>query len=100
MVQPKWALITGVNDGGMGDAELQQLLKRGINVVATALELSMLDYLKERTTSTASIACVELNVTSPPSIAAAVEEVSKITGGRLDYLFSASFNFVSLKTAI
>lgn len=82
----KWALITGVSEGGLGDALSTELLKHSINVIATALDMKSLDYLK--TTGQARVERLQLDVTSTPSIASAVIETERITGGRLDLLIS------------
>lgn len=80
----KWALITGVSEGGLGDALTQELLKHEVNVIATGLKLEHLDYLS--TSGTAKLVHLELDVSSPTSIASAVESVQKITGDGLDIL--------------
>ena len=82
----KWALITGVSEGGLGDALTKQLLSRGINVIATAIELPLLDYLKP--TSPAKLEKLQLDVTSPSSISAAVKEAERITNGHLSFLIN------------
>ena len=86
----KWALITGVSAGGLGDALAAELMSRGINVIATALELDMLDYLRPPSTGASPVALekLQLNVTDSTSIAAATTEASRITNGKLDYLFN------------
>lgn len=82
----QWALVTGVSKGGLGDALTSELLRRGINVIATGLRITDLEYLTSE--SSTILMKLEINVTSPVSIAVAVEETQKITNGRLDYLFS------------
>lgn len=85
----KWALITGVSAGGMGEGHAIALLKRGINVIATSIDTKLLGDLKiEDGRDGARMEKLELDVTSQESIAAAVEDVTKITGGRLDLLLS------------
>lgn len=90
----KWALVTGVSAGGMGDAEVDAFLRRGVNVIATAVNIGLLDYLRsdEIEKYGASLAHVELDVTNPESIKAAVGRVEIITGGKLDFLMSESRN--------
>jgi len=109
MSTPKsqWALVTGVSKGamlcycccgsqqadsapgGMGDGEVVAFLNAGVNVVATALSLELLEYLQNDAKKYgASLVCQELDVTSPTSIQNAVDSVSSITGGRLDFLIS------------
>lgn len=82
----KWALITGVSEGGLGDALTIELLKRGIHVIATALELHSLDYLEP--TSPAKVEKLQLDVTSTSSISSAVTATHRITSGKLDFLVS------------
>lgn len=78
-----WCLITGVSPGGLGDALATEFLKRpNVHVIVTGLKISDLDHLSEST----RLAKIQLDVTSSSSISAAVEEVARITGGRLDYL--------------
>lgn len=96
MPSTKWALVTGVSPGGMGEGEVQAFLNRGINVFATAVDLGLLSYLESKNETRASVICLELDVTSPQSIALAVQEVEKVTGGRLDFLMSAYSAPVSL----
>lgn len=57
------------------------MLLTGCYVIATARDKSKLESLSSR-----GIATLELDVTSPESVAKAKEEVSHITGGKLDYL--------------
>lgn len=85
----KWALITGVSEGGIGDALMSELLRNGINVIATALKLELLNYLIDQYYPQDSHAAkVQLDVTSSASIADAVSEVERLTSGKLDYLFN------------
>lgn len=89
---PQWALVTGVSVGGLGDALTLELLRRGVNVIATGLHLNDLDYLEQA--GTGKLAKLELDVTSSSSIAEAVTETQRITNGGLDFLFSRSTLFV------
>lgn len=82
----KWALITGVSEGGLGDALTTELLRHGVKVIATALELRFLDYLKP---AQGRLERLQLDVTSSASIAAAVVETNRITNGKLDFLISS-----------
>ncbi|KAF2094150.1 putative short-chain dehydrogenase/reductase [Rhizodiscina lignyota] len=89
MAGTKWALVTGVSAGGMGDAEVDAFLKRKVNVIATAVDIKLLDYLHgDDEKYGASLVHVELDVTSAESIAAAVQQVEKITDGKLDFLIN------------
>ena len=81
----RWALITGVSNGGLGDALSTELLSKNINVIASSVELSLLDYLPS---DSSNLKKIELNVTSSESINKAVDEVNSITGGRLDFIFN------------
>jgi 1-acylglycerone phosphate reductase len=78
----KWALVTGISAGGLGDALTTELLKHNFSIVATALKLELLDYFPQ----SSCVVKLELDVTSAASISAAAEEVSTITNGRLDLL--------------
>jgi 1-acylglycerone phosphate reductase len=80
----KWALITGVSEGGLGDALATELLKHDFNVIITALQLEHLDYFPQNN----YVAKLELDVTSAASISAALEKVSTTTNGRLDLLIN------------
>ena len=82
----KWALITGVSAGGLGDALTQGLLANDINVIATGLKLSDLDYLSNNTSS--QLERLQLDVTSASSIAAAVKATEAITDGMLSLLIN------------
>lgn len=82
----KWALITGVSEGGLGDALTTELLSHGVNVIATALELQSLDYLVA--SGQARVEKLQLDVTSTSSIQSVMTETERITGGRLDLLIS------------
>jgi short-subunit dehydrogenase len=80
----KWALITGVSAGGLGDALAKELLSNNINVIITGLQLSHLDYFTH--TANSHVERLQLDVTSTTSISAAVQAVTELTGSRLDIL--------------
>jgi short-subunit dehydrogenase len=82
----KWVLITGVSEHGMGDALATELRSKGINVIATGPTTSQLDYLDTSTPLEGNIEKLQLDVTSPSSISAAVEATDRITHGQLHYL--------------
>ena len=82
----KWALITGVSEGGLGDALAKELLANDINVIFTGLKLELLDYFSNGSTS--RVEKLELDVTSTSSISAALTMVRDITGGGLDILIN------------
>ena len=77
----KYALITGCSAGGIGDALAQEFHAKGVHVFASARNLSKIEHLK-----TLGLATVQLDVTSAQSIENAVTEITKITGGKLDFL--------------
>ncbi|KAI7721078.1 hypothetical protein KC353_g1652 [Hortaea werneckii] len=87
----EWALITGVSQGGLGDALTTELLARNINVIATNIRMEDMQYLSS-TSSTSQTAVrlekLQLDVTDPKSIATARDATRKLTGGKLDYLFN------------
>ncbi|KAH6713294.1 hypothetical protein DL95DRAFT_494452 [Leptodontidium sp. 2 PMI_412] len=78
---PKYALITGCSAGGIGDALAKEFHTKGVHVFATARNLSKIEHLKSLGLTT-----VKLDVTSSKSIEEAVAEISKTTGGKLDFL--------------
>ena len=89
MSPSRWALITGVSPGGMGEGHANAFLKRGINVVATGIDMKFLEGLKlESGKNGAYPVRMQLDVTSTESIASAVERVENLTGRRLDFLMS------------
>ncbi|KAJ4386898.1 hypothetical protein N0V93_009797 [Gnomoniopsis smithogilvyi] len=85
MTSRKTVLITGCSDGGLGSALAIVLQQRGLHVFATARDpstkMSDLSGLPNVTTLT-------LDVVKPTDIEAAVELVTKQTGGALDYLIN------------
>lgn len=85
MTSRKTVLITGCSDGGLGSALPVALQQRGLHVFATARDpstkMSDLSGLPKVTTLT-------LDVVKPTDIKAAVDIVTKQTGGTLDYLVS------------
>lgn len=85
---PKSVLITGCSSGGIGFALALAFQKRGLHVFATARTLSKMAELEK----VPEITLLSLDVTSPPSIAAAVDAVRAKTGGTLDYLVNNSGN--------
>jgi NAD(P)-dependent dehydrogenase (short-subunit alcohol dehydrogenase family) len=82
---PIYVLITGVSPGGLGDALTTELLKRtNIHVLASGLEIGHLAHLPKHD----RISKLQLDVTSPSSISAAVAVVASITNGCLHYLIN------------
>ena len=89
MAPSKWALITGVGAGGMGEGHTNAFLKRGISVIATSIDMVYLENLKlENGKDGAYAVRMELDVTSADSITSAVERISKITGNKLSFLMN------------
>ncbi|OJD32602.1 short-chain dehydrogenase reductase family [Diplodia corticola] len=78
----KTVLITGCSAGGIGFALAQEFQSRGLHVFATARDPSKMSALQDEPDMT----LLALDVSSPPSIAAAVAAVKAHTGGTLDYL--------------
>ena len=80
----KWALITGVSTGGLGDALAKELLSHNINVIITGIQLSHLDYFSHN--CEAGVEKLQMDVTDAASISSAVQAVTQLTGDRLDIL--------------
>ncbi|GJP38753.1 hypothetical protein CLOM_g23167 [Closterium sp. NIES-68] len=76
----KVVLITGCSSGGIGYAIAEEFHRRGANVFATSRRVDTMKGLKEKGMHT-----LPLDVTSEPSIQAAVKEVTSATG-RVDVL--------------
>ena len=74
-------VITGCSAGGIGDSLAQEFYRRGFRVFATARNLGKVEHLRV-------IGCdiVQLDVTSKESIEKTVSEITKATGGKLDFL--------------
>lgn len=77
-------LITGCSDGGIGSALALVLQKRGLHVFATARDPSKMSNLN----GLSNITTLTLDVVNSADIRAAVELVTKQTGGTLNYLIS------------
>ncbi|KAH6949697.1 hypothetical protein BKA56DRAFT_682701 [Ilyonectria sp. MPI-CAGE-AT-0026] len=80
-VRRKSVLVTGCSPGGIGHALCLEFHKKGLHVIATARNLSLLSDLAEMGMST-----LQLDVTDPVSIAACHKEAGVITDGKLDIL--------------
>lgn len=78
----KSVLITGCSAAGMGHAIALSFQKRGYTVFATARSTKKMEDLA----SLDNVHLIALDVTSPPAIAAAVQEVASKTEGKLDVL--------------
>lgn len=84
MASPKTVLITGCSDGGIGSALAIIFQKRGFYVFATARNPSKMKSLD----GLSNVTLLALDVVKSDDIKAAVEAVTKHTGGTLDYLVS------------
>lgn len=79
----KTVLVTGCSDNGIGSALGKVLQERGYHVFATARNVSKMKWLEglDRVTP------IQLDITKPADIKAAIETVSK-THGKLDHLIN------------
>ncbi|KAI1609492.1 oxidoreductase [Exophiala viscosa] len=82
----KTVLITGCSAGGIGHTLAMEFQRRGLTVFATARSTSKMSGLEKLPNTT----LLSLDVTSPTSIAEAVERIKAQTGGKLDYLVNNS----------
>lgn len=78
----KSVLITGCSDGGIGSALAVAFQARGFKVFATTRSTDKMRCLE----TIENIFLLPLEVTSPSSIASAVDTVKSANNGRLDYL--------------
>lgn len=78
----QWALITGASEGGIGDSLAREFAKNGVGVIASSRTTAKMQHLA----TVEGIETLQLDVSSAQSIRTAVEEVTRLTGGRLDYL--------------
>ncbi|OCL05911.1 oxidoreductase [Glonium stellatum] len=83
---PQSVLITGCSEGGIGYALAVEFQKRGLHVFATARTVAKMAKLE----NVPNVTLLSLDVTSPESIAAAVEAVKLKTGGTLSCLVNNS----------
>uniref|UniRef100_A0A093UU75 NADPH-dependent 1-acyldihydroxyacetone phosphate reductase n=1 Tax=Talaromyces marneffei PM1 TaxID=1077442 RepID=A0A093UU75_TALMA len=79
--EQKSVLITGCTPGGIGHALCHEFHRRGLHVIATARDFSVLADLAE-----AGVSTVQMDVTDPISIQNCHKIVSELTNGRLDIL--------------
>ena len=82
----KTVLITGCSEGGIGDALAKYFHKKGIRVIATARDLKKVEHL--RVLGIEDI--IPLDVVDEDSIKSALESVTKLTNGKLDFLVNNS----------
>ncbi|KAI1612142.1 short-chain dehydrogenase/reductase [Exophiala viscosa] len=83
----KSVLITGCSAGGIGGGLADAFHEAGYHVFATARTPSKISPSLAKAPNVTSLA---LDVLSPESIAAAVESVTRVTGGKLDVLVNNS----------
>lgn len=84
MAQPGTVLITGCSDGGSGSALATLFQQNGYRVFATARDIKKMSKLE----SLHNVRLLTLDVVNREQIQAAVEIVSKETGGTLTYLIN------------
>ncbi|KAF2818684.1 putative hydroxybutyrate dehydrogenase [Ophiobolus disseminans] len=84
MTSKETVLITGCSDDGIGYGLAVQFQKRGYHVFATARTVEKMSKLK----GLPNVMLLPLDVVEPAHIKAAVEAVTKETGGTLNYLIS------------
>ncbi|EXJ89128.1 hypothetical protein A1O3_02192 [Capronia epimyces CBS 606.96] len=84
---PKSVLITGCSAGGIGAGLAEAFQEKGYHVFATARTPSK---ISPSLAGEANVTVLALDVLSVESISAAVESVSKETGGKLDVLINNS----------
>ncbi|KAF9877271.1 short chain dehydrogenase reductase [Colletotrichum karsti] len=77
----KTVLITGCTPGGIGHALAREFHAKGLHVIATARRPEVLKDLAD-----VGMTTIALDVTKAESIAACKQEVTELTGGRLDFL--------------
>lgn len=85
--KPKSVLVTGCTAGGIGAAVAEVFSEKGYHVFATARTPSK---ISEKLSGAENVTVLTLDVLSSESIAAAVESVTKETGGSLDVLYNNS----------
>ncbi|KAF7511590.1 hypothetical protein GJ744_004178 [Endocarpon pusillum] len=86
MIDKKSVLITGCSGGGIGGALALVFQQRGYHVFATARTTSKMSALAQLP----NVTLLTLDVTNTSHIAAAVNSVTRGTGGTLDYLINNS----------
>lgn len=84
MISKKTVLITGCSNGGIGSALAKVFHQRGYHVFATARDTSKMSELSELSDLTQ----LTLDVIKSDDIKSVVEEVTKLTGGKLDCLIN------------
>ncbi|KAI0021271.1 putative hydroxybutyrate dehydrogenase [Xylariomycetidae sp. FL0641] len=84
MPSKETVLITGCSDGGIGPELALLFQQRGFHVFATARDLAKMSALQDLP----DVTLLTLDVTKSAHIKAAVEAVTKHTGGTLNYLIN------------
>lgn len=84
MTSRETVLVTGCSDGGIGSALALVLQQRGLHVFATARDPSKMSDID----GLPNVTKLTLDVVKTDDIKAAVELVSKETGGTLNYLIN------------
>jgi len=77
----KTVFITGCSEGGIGEELAIQFKAKGLRVIASARNVASMEALTKL-----DIETLQLDVTNNESIAAAKEQVAKMTDGKLDIL--------------
>src|SRR5689334_19116704 len=83
----KSVLITGCSAGGIGGGLAEAFHENGYYVFATARTPSK---ISQSLAEASNVTVLTLDVLSSESIAAAVESVTRVTGGKLDVLVNNS----------
>ena len=83
----KSVLITGCSVGGLGDGLAEAFCEKGYHVFATARTPSK---ISQSLAKAPNVTILTLDVLSSDTIAAAVEKVTRATGGKLDVLVNNS----------
>ena len=89
MSDRKTILVTGCSSGGIGAAVALVLAKKGHHVFATARNL---DKIPSELAESVHVTIIKLDVTSPESIASAVEKVGHVTRENDSYGLDAIVN--------
>lgn len=85
----KWVVVTGANDGALGEATTSAFLSRGFNVIATAVDQEKLTFTKPTEGSTDGfLVRLGLDASSSKSVESAIQHVEELTDGKLNYLVS------------
>jgi 1-acylglycerone phosphate reductase len=86
MSDKRSVLITGCSDGGAGSALAAEFQSRGFIVFATSRRLDTMSVIE----SLPNVKLLQFDITESADIRAAVEAVSRETGGSLNYLINCA----------